>query len=84
VLEETAAAEATDLTFQDEAEIVAALGELHRVVRPRGRLVVTLDNPPNPLNAIAKALQLEWLSRMWVRHARVTVRVGHVPYHVGE
>jgi SAM-dependent methyltransferase len=70
--------------FEDEAEIVAALRELHRVLRPRGRLILTLDNPSNPLNAIAKALPREWLNRVWVRHARVTARVGHVPYHVGE
>jgi SAM-dependent methyltransferase len=70
--------------FQDEAEIVAALRELHRVLRPRGRLILTLDNPSNPLNAIAKALPREWLNRVWVRHARVMARVGHVPYHVGE
>jgi SAM-dependent methyltransferase len=70
--------------FQDEAEILRALRELHRVLRPRGRLILTLDNPANPLNAIAKALPREWLNRVWVRHARVTARVGHVPYHVGE
>jgi SAM-dependent methyltransferase len=70
--------------FQDEAEIVAALRELHRVLRPRGRLILTLDNPSNPLNAIAKALPREWLNRMWARHARLTARVGHVPYQVGE
>lgn len=70
--------------FQDQAEIVAALCELHRVLRPRGRLILTLDNPSNPLNAIAKTLPREWLNRAWVRHARVTARVGHVPYHVGE
>jgi SAM-dependent methyltransferase len=70
--------------FDDEAEIVAALRELHRVLRARGRLILTLDNPANPLNAIAKGLPREWLNRVWVRHARFTARVGHVPYHVGE
>jgi SAM-dependent methyltransferase len=70
--------------FQDEAEIVAALREIHRVLRSRGRLILTLDNPSNPLNAIAKALPRDWLNRVWLRHARVAARVGHVPYHVGE
>jgi SAM-dependent methyltransferase len=70
--------------FQDETEIVRALRELHRVLRPRGRLILTLDNPSNPLNALAKALPRDWLNRVWVRHARVTARIGHVPYHVGE
>jgi SAM-dependent methyltransferase len=70
--------------FQDQGEIVIALRELHRVLRGRGRLILTLDNPSNPLNAIAKALPRDWLNRVWVRHARVAARVGHVPYHVGE
>jgi SAM-dependent methyltransferase len=70
--------------FQDQAEIVVALRELHRVLRPRGRLILTLDNPANPLNALAKNLPREWLNRVWVRHARLTARLGHVPYHVGE
>jgi SAM-dependent methyltransferase len=70
--------------FEDEAEIVVSLRELHRVMRPRGRLILTLDNPLNPINALAKALPREWLNRVWVRHARLTARVGHVPYYVGE
>jgi SAM-dependent methyltransferase len=70
--------------FEGEPEIVAALQELHRVLGLRGRLILTLDNPSNPLNAIAKALPREWLNRVWTRHARFTARVGHVPYHVGE
>jgi SAM-dependent methyltransferase len=70
--------------FEAEAEIVASLRELHRILRPHGRLVLTLDNPSNPINALAKALPREWLNRIWFRHARLTARVGHVPYHVGE
>jgi SAM-dependent methyltransferase len=37
-------------------EVAAALGELGRVTRPRGRLLVTLDNPLNPLLALRNAL----------------------------
>jgi SAM-dependent methyltransferase len=70
--------------FEEEGEIVASLRELHRVLRPRGRLILTLDNPLNPINALAKALPRDWLNRVWFRHARLTARVGHVPYHVGE
>jgi SAM-dependent methyltransferase len=70
--------------FEAEAEIVASLRELHRVLRPRGRLLLTLDNPSNPINAFAKALPRDWLNRVWLRHARLTARLGHVPYHVGE
>jgi SAM-dependent methyltransferase len=37
-------------------EVAAALGELGRVTRPGGRLLVTLDNPLNPLLALRNAL----------------------------
>jgi hypothetical protein len=35
--------------FSDEGEITAALRELHRALGPGGRLLVTLDNPDNPM-----------------------------------
>ena len=35
--------------FATRDEIVASLREIHRVMRPRGTLVVILDNPLNPL-----------------------------------
>jgi SAM-dependent methyltransferase len=70
--------------FDDQGEILASLRELHRVLRPEGRLILTLDNPWNPMNALAKALPRDWLNRVWIRHARLTASVGHVPYHVGE
>lgn len=37
-------------------EVAAALAELARVLRPGGRLVITLDNPLNPLIALRNAL----------------------------
>lgn len=40
----------------DEEEAIAALGELRRVLRPGGRLILTLDNPCNPLIALRNRL----------------------------
>ncbi len=44
--------------FKTPAELRASLAELARLLRPGGTLVVTLDNPRNPLYRI-----LRWLSR---------------------
>jgi ubiquinone/menaquinone biosynthesis C-methylase UbiE len=35
--------------FDSRREFVAALAEIARVLRPGGRLVLTIDNPSNPL-----------------------------------
>jgi SAM-dependent methyltransferase len=37
-------------------EVATALGEIHRVIRPGGRLVLTVDNPYHPLVAARNAL----------------------------
>jgi SAM-dependent methyltransferase len=58
--------------FEDPADIDAALLELRRVLAPSGRLVLTLDNPANPLVRLRNALP-----------ARVQRRTGLVPFHVG-
>lgn len=42
--------------FDDLADIDVALGELARVLRPGGRLVLTLDNLANPLIRLRNAL----------------------------
>jgi hypothetical protein len=64
-------------------EIVTGLRELHRVLRPRGTLVVTLDNPWNPLMALSKAVPRTWLNETWNRYSPGLGKVGILPYHVG-
>ena len=58
--------------FAHVSEIGVALGELRRVLRDGGRLVLTLDNPKNPLIRLRNALP---------RQAQLAS--GMVPYHVG-
>ena len=45
--------------FGTKAELLAALGELVRVVKPSGQLIVTLDNPWNPFYHV-----LRWATRL--------------------
>lgn len=42
--------------FDDPADVGRSLAELHRVLRPGGTLVLTLDNPRNPLVRLRNAL----------------------------
>jgi SAM-dependent methyltransferase len=58
--------------FDSLAETGMALAELRRVLAPRGRLLVTLDNRANPLVALRNALPYGALSRL-----------GLVPYPPG-
>ena len=69
--------------FDEAAEIDRSVVELARVLRPGGTLLLTLDNPSNPLVALAKALPRHALNRTWLRWADASARIGLLPYHVG-
>ena len=58
--------------FDSVSDIRAALDELGRVLRLGGRLILTMDNPANPLIRLRNGPLLAVLRR-----------VGIVPYHVG-
>ena len=58
--------------FRDPEDLAASLRQLGRIVRPGGLLLLTLDNPTNPLVALRNALPFGLLNRL-----------GLVPYFVG-
>jgi ubiquinone/menaquinone biosynthesis C-methylase UbiE len=58
--------------FDDGRDIERSLAELHRVLVPGGLLILTLDNPRNPLIRMRNALP-----------DRVARRTGLVPFAVG-
>jgi SAM-dependent methyltransferase len=57
--------------FESEAGIRDSLLELHRVLRPGGTLLLTMDNPVNPI---------VWFRNLW---PGLWMRLGIVPYAVG-
>lgn len=69
--------------FDSSTDILTGLGELQRVLRPGGTLLLTLDNPGNPLVALSKALPRSALNRIWLRHGQLTGRIGLLPYYIG-
>jgi SAM-dependent methyltransferase len=58
--------------FTNKSDIGVALGELLRVLRPGGTLILTLDNPANPVVGLRNRLPYA-----------VTHPLGLVPYPVG-
>lgn len=58
--------------FDHASQIARSLAEIHRVLARDGRLILTLDNPVNPVVAVRNALPFSWLER-----------IGLVPYFVG-
>lgn len=59
--------------FLTKEELSASLQELNRILIPGGTLVLTLDNPSNPVVWLRNRLPFSWLNRL-----------GLVPYYVGE
>jgi len=58
--------------FDTAEEIDRAIREIQRVLRPDGRLILTLDNPGNPIVWLRNGPLLDWLRS-----------TGIVPYQVG-
>ena len=58
--------------FSVESEIDIALAEIGRVLKPNGVLIISLDNPQNPIVWIRNHLPFSWFSR-----------IGLLPYYVG-
>ena len=58
--------------FATRGDIARSLGEIHRVLRPEGRLLITLDNLANPVIALRKLLPFRMLNRL-----------GLSPFYVG-
>jgi SAM-dependent methyltransferase len=58
--------------FDSEDQIVVSISELHRVLRPGGDLLLTLDNPVNPFVRLRNALPFKLMNK-----------IGLVPYPVG-
>lgn len=59
--------------FADEHEIIRSIRELHRVLKEGGCMLITIDNPLNPLLALRGFLPFALLRRL-----------GVVPYYVGK
>jgi SAM-dependent methyltransferase len=58
--------------FSHRGDLLASLAELHRILKPGGVLIITLDNPWNPV--------------VWVRNRlpyRLLSRLGIIPYYMG-
>jgi len=58
--------------FEHRAQLGESVAEIHRILAPGGRLILTLDNPANPIVALRNALPFQLLRR-----------TGLVPYFVG-
>lgn len=68
--------------FDSRDDVVRGLRECVRVLRPSGQLIVTLDNPWNPVIALTKLLLRTNVNRIWPR-LRLASSIGLLPYRVG-
>jgi len=62
--------------FESIHDIVVSLDELHRVLRPGGHLLLTLDNLGNPMIALRNSLPISLLNRLSVVHFYVGATCG--------
>ncbi len=58
--------------FMQKQDLRKAIGELARVLEPGGQLLISLDNPANPIIRLRMLLPVNWLQRL-----------GLIPYYVG-
>ena len=62
--------------FGSIADIQTALAELHRVMLPGGTLVVTLDNPSNPIIALRRSLPRSAYDAVWQNYGELAARIA--------
>jgi SAM-dependent methyltransferase len=62
--------------FESSDDLQAAIRELARVSRPGGTLIVTLDNPANPLVLLRDHLPYRLLRRLRIVHYRMGATCG--------
>jgi len=65
--------------FGSVADIQTALVELRRVLRPGGTLIVTLDNPSNPMIALRRAIPRSAFDAVWKNFGALAARMAPNP-----
>jgi ubiquinone/menaquinone biosynthesis C-methylase UbiE len=58
--------------FSNRPDLLASLGELYRIIKPGGTLLITLDNPQNPVVSLRNRLPYKLLKQ-----------IGIIPYYMG-
>ena len=65
--------------FERVDDIATALVELRRVTAPGGTLIVTLDNPSNPIVALRRALPRSAFDAVWRKFGALAARIAPNP-----
>jgi SAM-dependent methyltransferase len=65
--------------FHSTEQIGLALRELHRVMAPGATLIVTLDNPANPIIALRGAMPRAAYEAVWRNYGEVAARLAPNP-----